>query len=157
MKKSLLKVAVGKMMKQDEWANKYNPDNLFDVDQYSYNTKSEYLEALREEWKWDADPSDEFDDYIDVSKYNDFDSYQKAIEICQEKKSWQEEYDPYNDFDITPFNFTDENDYLSALRKEWKEKYDPYDDFEFIDPNDYNSASDYEEAIDEASEKKSYN
>lgn len=156
MKKSLLRYAVGKMMKQDEWANKYNPHNLFDVNQYDFDIKSEYLDALRKEWKWRADPFDEFDDYVDVSKYKDFDSYESDIEEYQEKKTQKDKYDPYDEFDVNPCDYDDEGEYLLVLKSKRKDKYDIGDEYTHIDPKDYDSASDYQEGIDEAKEQESW-
>ena len=47
-RKRILRVAIGKMLCQDGWAEKYNPKNQFYVNQYDYSTCKEYLAALKE-------------------------------------------------------------------------------------------------------------
>ena len=47
-RKRILRFAIGKMLRQDGWAEKYNPKNQFDVNQYDYSTCKEYVNALRE-------------------------------------------------------------------------------------------------------------
>ena len=47
-RKRILGFAVGKMLRQDSWAEKYNPKNQFHVNQYDYSTCKEYLAALKE-------------------------------------------------------------------------------------------------------------
>ena len=46
-KRSLLLYAVRDMMRKDKWAERYNPDQRFNVSQYDYETVAEYLDALR--------------------------------------------------------------------------------------------------------------
>ena len=73
MRKSILFYAINRMMKQDKWAERYNSDNRFDVNQYDYDTLNDYLEALRSQWKDYADPFGDYENYVDVSDYDDFD------------------------------------------------------------------------------------
>lgn len=47
-RKRILRFAIGKMLRQDGWAEKYNPKNQFHVNQYDYSTCKEYLAALKE-------------------------------------------------------------------------------------------------------------
>ena len=35
-RKRIIRFAIGKMLRQDSWAEKYNPKNQFDVNQYDY-------------------------------------------------------------------------------------------------------------------------
>ncbi|WP_418520764.1 hypothetical protein [Holdemanella porci] len=44
-RKRILRFAIGKMLCQDGWAEKYNPKNQFHVNQYDYSTCKEYLAA----------------------------------------------------------------------------------------------------------------
>lgn len=37
MVRRILGFAIGKMLRQDGWAEKYNPKNQFDVNQYDYS------------------------------------------------------------------------------------------------------------------------
>ena len=41
-RKRIIRFAIGTMMRQDGWAEKYNPKNQFDVNQYDYSTCKEY-------------------------------------------------------------------------------------------------------------------
>ena len=85
MRKSILFYAINRMMKQDKWAERYNSDNRFDVNQYDYDTLNDYLEALRSQWKDYADPFGDYENYVDVSDYDDFDSYEEDVEMYMEK------------------------------------------------------------------------
>lgn len=49
--RSVLLYAVRDMMRKDKWAERYNPHQKFNVNQYDYDTVDEYLDALRKEWK----------------------------------------------------------------------------------------------------------
>ena len=50
-RRRILGFAIGKMLRQDGWAEKYNPKNQFHVNQYDYSSCKEYLSALRESGK----------------------------------------------------------------------------------------------------------
>ena len=149
MRKSILFYAINRMMKQDKWAERYNSDNRFDVNQYDYDTLNDYLEALRSQWKDYADPFGDYENYVDVSDYDDFDSYEEDVEMYMERKSWRQEDDSCDEFGVNPCDFDNEEDYLENLRRSWKREYDPADEFGGIDPADYDSASDYQDAINE--------
>ena len=106
-------------------------------------TEEDYLNALRDDWKSEADPFDECNHYVDVSKYDNFEDYEKAVNICLEHLEWIEEVSRYGDFDIDPQNYKNEDTYLDALAKRIKEKYDPENEFYCIDPLDYDSPYEY--------------
>lgn len=55
-RRRILGFAIGKMLRQDGWAEKYNPKNQFHVNQYDYSSCKEYLSALREKWQDYEDP-----------------------------------------------------------------------------------------------------
>ena len=38
VRRRILGFAIGKMLRQDGWAEKYNPKNQFHVNQYDYST-----------------------------------------------------------------------------------------------------------------------
>ena len=63
------------MLRQDGWAEKYNPKNQFHVNQYDYSRCKEYLAALKEKWQEYEDPECEFEDYVNVSNYSNYDDY----------------------------------------------------------------------------------
>lgn len=138
-----------KDLNKDRWVRKYNPHQRFFVDVDWYNTEEDYLNALRDDWKSEADPFDECDHYVDVSKYDNFEDYEKAVNICLEHLEWIEEVFKYGDFDIDPQNYKNEEAYLGALTKRIKEKYDPENEFYCIDPLDYDSPYEYQYEIDE--------
>ena len=71
-----------KDLNKDRWVRKYNPHQQFFVDVDWYDTEEEYLNALRDDWKSEADPFDECDYYVDVSKYDNFEDYEKSVNIC---------------------------------------------------------------------------
>ena len=124
-----------KDLNKDRWVRKYNPHQRFFVDVDWYNTEEDYLNALRDDWKSEADPLDECDHYVDVTKYDNFEDYEKAVNICLEHLEWIEEVSRYGDFDIDPQNYKNEDTYLDALTKRIKEKYDPENEFYCIDPH----------------------
>lgn len=132
-----------KDLNKDRWVRKYNPHQRFFVDVDWYNTEEDYLNALRDDWKSEADPLDECDHYVDVSKYDNFEDYEKAVNICLEHLGWIEEVSRYGDFDIDPQKYKNEDTYLDALTKRIKEKYDPENEFYCIDPLDYDSPDEY--------------
>lgn len=66
-RRRILGLAIGKMLRQDGQAEKYNPKNQFHVNQYDYSSCKEYLSALREKWQDYEDPECEFEDYVNVS------------------------------------------------------------------------------------------
>ena len=88
--------AIGKMLRQDGWAEKYNPKNQFDVNQYDYSTCKEYLAALKEKWQEYEDPECELEEY-----------YVKAL-----KRAWKKELDPYDEFEHIDLGYIDDvNEY----------------------------------------------
>ena len=50
-RKRILGFAIGKMLRQDGWAEKYNSKNQFNVNQYDYSTCKEYVNVLKEKWQ----------------------------------------------------------------------------------------------------------
>ena len=80
-RKRILGFAIGKMLRQDDWAEKYDQDNRFGINQYDYNSEKDYLFTLQREWKnsiWDLDR---------VAKYGNtsFDEYEEDVEECLER------------------------------------------------------------------------
>lgn len=116
--------AIGKMLRQDGWAEKYNPKNQFDVNQYDYSTCKEYLAALKEKWQEYEDPECELEEYVDVNKYSNYDDYAYDVDVYRTRLEWRDEMD---------FDFEYEEYYVKALKRAWKKELDPYDEFEHID------------------------
>ena len=84
-RKRILGFAIGKMLRQDGWAEKYDPDNRFGINQYDYNSEKDYLFALQREWKnsiWDLDRVAK---YGNVLVYTSFDEYEEDVEECLER------------------------------------------------------------------------
>ena len=81
-----------KDLNKDRWVRKYNPHEQFFVDVDWYDTEEEYLNALRDDWKSEADPFDECDNYVDVSKYDkvSLEKLQKCLRnyVNNETKKW---------------------------------------------------------------------
>ena len=136
-------------LNKDRWVRKYNPHQRFFVDVDWYNTEQEYLNALRDDWKSEADPFDKCERYVDVSQYDNFENYENAVNICLEHLEWIEEVSRYGGFDVNPKNYKNEDAYLDALTNIIREKYDPEDEFYCIDPLDYDSPDEYQYEIDE--------
>lgn len=62
-RKQMIGLAITRMMMQDKWAEKYDPDNHFGINQYDYNLEKDYLFALQREWKnsiWDSDKVEKY-------------------------------------------------------------------------------------------------
>ena len=146
-KKRILRFAIGKMLRQDGWAEKYNPKNQFDVNQYDYSTCKEYVNALREKWQEYEDPEYELEGYLDVSKYSNYDDYAYDVDLYRIKLEWRDEWDCDSEFDVNPCDFEYEEYYIKALKRAWKNKYDPNNECTNIDPCDYSSVEEYHEAI----------
>lgn len=146
-RKRILRFAIGKMLRQDGWAEKYNPKNQFDVNQYDYSTCKEYVNALREKWQEYEDPEYELEGYVDVSKYSNYDDYAYDVDVYRTRLEWRDEWDCDCEFDVNPCDFEYEEYYIKALKRAWKNKYDPNNEYTNIDPCDYSSVEEYHEAI----------
>ncbi len=48
-RKRILGFAIGKMLRQDGWAEKYNSKNQFNVNQYDYSTCKEICKCTKRE------------------------------------------------------------------------------------------------------------
>lgn len=125
--------AIGKMLRQDGGAEKYNPKNQFDVNQYDYSTCKEYLAALKEKWQEYEDPECELEEYVDVNKYSNYDDYAYDVDVYRTRLEWRDEMDFDCEFDVNPCDFEYEEYYVKALKRAWKKELDPYDEFEHID------------------------
>lgn len=90
-RRRILGFAIGKMLRQDGWAEKYNPKNQFHVNQYDYSSCKEYLSALREKWQDYEDPECEFEDYVDVSKYSNYEDYAYDVDTYRTRLEWRDE------------------------------------------------------------------
>lgn len=153
-RKRILRFAIGKMLCQDGQAEKYNPKNQFYVNQYDYSTCKEYLAALKEKWQEYEDPECEFEDYVDVSKYSNYDDYAYDIDVYRTRLEWRDEWDCDCEFEVNPCDFEYEEYYVKALKRAWKKELDPYDEFEYIDLELIDDVYDYRERIDECREWK---
>lgn len=153
-RKRILRFAIGKMLCQDGQAEKYNPKNQFYVNQYDYSTCKEYLAALKEKWQEYEDPECEFEDYVDVSKYSNYDDYAYDIDVYRTRLEWRDEWDCDCEFEVNPCDFEYEEYYVKALKRAWKKELDPYDEFEYIDLELIDDVYDQRERIDECREWK---
>lgn len=152
MNKTLLLHELLNMVNKDKWTEIYNPDNHFNVNPHDYDDVDDYLGALRRSWKEALDPDGVFETYIDVSEYDEYDSYEAEIERYVERQSWYRK--EFEEPDINPCDYEKEEDYLNALRKRLKEKYDRYDDCEALDPLKFDSVREYQYDLDEKIEWK---
>lgn len=143
-KSSMLFEGGNDMASKDGWDKKYNPHKQFDINVDVYDMVDDYLDALRERWKARVDPLGECDEYIDISKYNDFEAYEKTANMCLEHLEWLKVGSEYEGFDVQVNNYKTEDDYLDALTKKITEKYDPDDEFYGLDPLDYESPDEYQ-------------
>lgn len=144
-RKRILRFAIGKMLCQDGWAEKYNHKNQFHVNQYDYSTCKEYLAALKEKWQEYEDPECELEGYVDVSKYSNYDDYAYDVDVYRTKLEWRDEWD---------CDFEYEEYYIKALKRAWKKELDPYDEFQSIDFELIDDVNEYKEIIDECREWK---
>lgn len=150
----ILGFAIGKMLRQDGWAEKYNPKNQFHVNQYDYSSCKEYLSALREKWQDYEDPECEFEDYVDVSKYSNYEDYAYDVDTYRTRLEWHDELDCDCEFDVNPCDFEYKEYYVKALKRAWKKELDPYDEFQSIDLELIDDVNEYKERIDECREWK---
>ena len=153
-RKRILRFAIGKMLCQDGQAEKYNPKNQFYVNQYDYSTCKEYLAALKEKWQEYEDPECEFEDYVGVSKYSNYDDYAYDVDVYRTRLEWRDEMDRDCEFEVNPCDFEYKEYYVKALKRAWKKELDPYDEFEYIDLELIDDVYDYRERIDECREWK---
>lgn len=153
-RKRILGFAIGKMLRQDGWAEKYNPKNQFHVNQYDYSTCKEYVNALREKWQEYEDPEYELEGYVDVSKYSNYEDYAYDVDVYRTKLEWRDEWDCDCEFDVNPCDFEHEEYYAKALKRAWKKELDPYDEFQSIDFELIDDVIEYKERIDECREWK---
>lgn len=153
-RRRILGFAIGKMLRQDGWAEKYNPKNLFHVNQYDYSSCKEYLSALREKWQDYEDPECEFEDYVDVSKYSNYEDYAYDVDTYRTRLEWRDELDCDCEFDVKPCDFEYKEYYVKELKRAWKKEYDPYDEFTHVDLKWIDDVNEYKERIDECREWK---
>lgn len=92
-RKRIIRFAIGTMMHQDRWEKKYNANHQFDVNQYDYFTSKEYVNALREKWQDLEDPECELEDYVDVSKYSNYDDYACDVVEYKSRLEWRDQWD----------------------------------------------------------------
>lgn len=152
--RSMLLYAVRDMMRKDKWAERYNPDQRFNVNQYDYETVAEYLDALREEWKDYVDPFEICDGYVDVSKYKSFEKYEEAAQEYLDRLEWKKDEPDYDEYDVNPLDYDTEEQYLDALYQKVREKYDPFDEFPGLDPSTFDYPFEYDFALDDRREWK---
>ena len=153
-RRRIIVFAIGKMLRQDAWAEKYNSKNQFHVNQYDYSTCKEYLAALKEKWQEYEDPECEFEDYVNVSNYSNYDDYAYDVDVYRTRLEWRDEMDCDCEFDVNPCDFEYKEYYVKALKRAWKKELDPYDEFEYIDLEFIDDVYDYKERIDECREWK---
>lgn len=153
-RKRILGFAIGKMLRQDGWAEKYNSKNQFNVNQYDYSTCKEYVNVLKEKWQEYEDPEYELEDYVNVSNYSNYDDYAYDVDTYRTKLEWRDEWDCDCEFDVNPCDFEYEEYYIKALKRAWKKELDPYDEFQSIDFELIDDVYDYRERIDECREWK---
>ena len=153
-RRRILGFAIGKMLRQDGWAEKYNPKNQFHVNQYDYSSCKEYLSALREKWQDYEDPECEFEDYVDVSKYSNYEDYAYDVDTYRTRLEWRDELDCDCEFDVKPCDFEYKEYYVKELKRAWKKELDPYDEFQSIDLELIDDVNEYKERIDECREWK---
>lgn len=116
-RKRIIRFAIGTMMHQDRWEKKYNANHQFDVNQYDYFTSKEYVNALREKWQDLEDPECELEDYVDVSKYSNYDDYACDVVEYKSRLEWRDQWDCDREFDFNPCDFEYEEYYVKALKK----------------------------------------
>lgn len=153
-RRRILGFAIGKMLRQDGWAEKYNPKNQFHVNQYDYSSCKEYLSALREKWQDYEDPECEFENYVNVSNYSNYDDYAYDVDTYRTRLEWHDEWDCDCEFDVNPCDFEYEEYYVKVLKRAWKKELDPYDEFQSIDLELIDDVNEYKERIDECREWK---
>lgn len=153
-RKRIIRFAIGTMMRQDRWEKKYNANHQFDVNQYDYFTSKEYVNALREKWQDLEDPECELEDYVDVSKYSNYDDYACDVVEYKSRLEWRDQWDCDREFDFNPCDFEYEEYYVKALKRAWKKEYDPYDEFAHVDLEWVNDVNEYRNRIDECREWK---
>ena len=153
-RRRIIVFAIGKMLRQEGWAEKYNPKNQFRVNQYDYMSCKEYVAALREKWQEYEDPECEFEEYVDVNKYSNYDDYAYDVDVYRTRLEWRDEMDCDCEFDVNPCDFEYKEYYVKALKRAWKKELDPYDEFEYIDLEFIDDVYDYKERIDECREWK---
>lgn len=123
-RRRILGFAIGKMLRQDGWAEKYNPKNQFHVNQYDYSSCKEYLSSLREKWQDYEDPECEFEDYVDVSKYSNYEDYAYDVDTYRTRLEWRDELDCDCEFDVNPCDFEYKEYYVKELKRAWKKELD---------------------------------
>lgn len=153
-RKRILGFAIGKMLRQDGWAEKYNSKNQFNVNQYDYSTCKEYVNVLKEKWQEYEDPEYELEGYVDVSKYSNYEDYAYDVDVYRTRLEWRDEWDCDSEFDVNPCDFEYEEHYVKALKRAWKKELDPYDEFQSIDFELIDDVNEYTDRIDECREWK---
>lgn len=73
---------------------------LFDA--YDYSSCKEYLAALKEKWQEYEDPECEFEDYVNVSNYSNYNDYAYDVDVYRTRLEWRDEWDCDSEFDVNP-------------------------------------------------------
>lgn len=146
-RKRILGFAIVKMLRQDAWADKYDPKDQFHVNQYDCTSCKEYLSALREKWQDYEDPECELEEYVNVNNYSNYDDYAYDVDVYRTRLEWRNELDPDNEFEVSPCDFEYKEYYVNALKRAWKKEYDPYDEFKHIDLELIDDVSEYKEQV----------
>ena len=146
-RRRLIGFAIGKMLRQDSWAEKYNPKNQFRVNQYDYSSCKEYLAALKEKWQEYEDPECELEEYVDVNKYSNYDDYAYDVDAYRTRLEWRNEWDCDCEFDVSPCDFEYKEYYVNALKRAWKKELDPYDEYKHIDLEIIDDVNEYKEQV----------
>lgn len=146
-RKRILGFTIGKMLRQDGWAEKYDPKNQFHVNQYDYTSCKDYLSALREKWQDYEDPECELEEYVNVNNYSNYDDYAYDVDVYRTRLEWRNELDPDNEFGVSPWDFEYKEYYVNALKRAWKKEYDPYDEFKHIDLKLIDDVNEYKEQV----------
>ncbi len=124
------------------------------MNQYDYSSCKEYLSALREKWQFYEDPECEFEDYVDVSKYSNYEDYAYDVDTYRTRLEWRDELDCDCEFDVNPCDFEYKEYYVKELKRAWKKELDPYDEFTHVDLKWIDDVNEYKERIDECREWK---
>lgn len=93
-------------MFDDSWRDFCEDGSDYDIDPEDYDTEEEYMEAL-EEAKEEYTEKHNFDDYRIVGIYIESDD--------EDDEDWRDDCEDGSDYDIDPYDFDTEEEYIQAL------------------------------------------
>ena len=128
------------------WQGKYDPDFKCNIDVDDYDCEKEYRKALVQDWQDTYDQQHRFNGF----RFERFKTVDDYLVEYNDRLNWMKQCDAEGKYSKLDPSYCDnliQYKHQVNLRKAWKNKYDPNNEFPSVDPCDYKSVEDYNEAL----------